>query len=201
MLASIFNWQIALSYVVVGLIIAVVGGFIISKMHMEDQVADFIKASCETGSCDAPLEEELTKKQRVDYAKDQVKTIIKRVWIYVLIGVGIGALIHGVIPQAWILSILGNNNPFSVLIATLIGVPMYADIFGTLPVAEALVFAGVGIGTVLAFMMAVTALSLPSMIMIKKVIKTKLFITFVSIVIVGIILVGYVFNGLSYLFI
>lgn len=201
MLASIFNWKIALAYVVVGLVIAVIGGFTISKMNMEDQVADFIKQSCETGSCETLAEETMSKKERVRYAIDQVKTIIKRVWIYIIIGVGIGALIHGVIPQAWILSVLGDNNPFSVVIATLIGVPMYADIFGTLPVAEALVLAGVGIGTVLAFMMAVTALSLPSMIMIKKVVKMKLFVTFVSIVIVGILVVGYVFNLFSFWFI
>jgi len=143
----------------------------------------------------------MTKKDRVSYSFDQVKEIIHRVWLYVLIGVGIGAIIHGFIPQTFIENILGDRNPFSVIIATLLGIPMYADIFGTLPIAEALVFKGVNIGTVLAFMMAVTALSLPSLIMLKKVVKTKLLLTFVGIVTIGIILMGYLFNGFGYLFI
>ena len=201
LLASIFNWQIAIAYVVVGLVIAIIGGALISLLKMEDQVADFITNARSNETVEDLPEMKLSRKDRVHYAVDQVKEIIKKVWIYILIGVGIGAIIHGFIPEAWILSILGENNPFSVLIATLVGVPMYADIFGTLPIAEALVFKGVGIGTVLAFMMAVTALSLPSMIMIKKVVKKKLFITFVSIVIVGIIMVGYAFNALSFLLI
>lgn len=201
LLAGIFNWQIAIAYVVVGLVIAIIGGALISLLKMEDQVADFITNARSNQKVEDLPEMKLTRKDRVHYAVDQVKEIIKKVWIYILIGVGIGAIIHGFIPEIWILSILGENNPFSVLIATLVGVPMYADIFGTLPIAEALVFKGVGIGTVLAFMMAVTALSLPSMIMIKKVVKKKLFITFVSIVIVGIIMVGYVFNALSFLLI
>ncbi len=199
MLAGIFNWQIAIAYVVVGLVIAIIGGLLISVFKMEDQVADFIKQS--EGSVEDLPEMKQTKKDRMHYAFDQVKEIIKKVWIYILIGVGIGAIIHGFIPEKWILSVLGDNNPFSVIIATVIGIPMYADIFGTLPIAEALVLKGVGIGTVLSFMMAVTALSLPSMIMIKKVVKKKLFLTFISIVIVGIIIVGYTFNALSYLFI
>jgi uncharacterized membrane protein YraQ (UPF0718 family) len=143
----------------------------------------------------------MTKKDRVSYSFDQVKEIIHRVWLYVLIGVGIGAIIHGFIPQTFIENILGDRNPFSVIIATLLGIPMYADIFGTLPIAEALVFKGVNIGTVLAFMMAVTALSLPSLIMLKKVVKTKLLLTFLGIVTIGIILMGYLFNGFEYLFI
>jgi uncharacterized membrane protein YraQ (UPF0718 family) len=200
LLASIFSWQIALAYVVVGLVIAVVGGTLISVLKMDKYVADFILAD-QSNNFNEIKEEKLSKKDRVKYSFEQVKEIITRVWIYVLIGVGIGALIHGVIPQQWIETILGENNPFSVLIATLVGIPMYADIFGTLPIAEALVLKGVGIGTVLAFMMAVTALSLPSIIMIKKVVKTKLLVTFVGVVVVGIIIMGYLFNAFSYLFI
>lgn len=199
LLAGIFNWRIAIAYVVVGLVIAIIGGSLISFLKMDDQVADFIKEARQIG-CATDLEEKMmSKKERVHYAFDQVKEIIHRVWVYIFIGVGIGAIIHGFIPEQFILSILGDNNPFSVIIATIVGIPMYADIFGTLPIAEALILKGVGIGTVLAFMMAVTALSLPSMIMIKKVIKPKLFIMFVSIVTIGIIIVGYVFNALSYL--
>ncbi|MDT8336606.1 MAG: permease [Candidatus Izemoplasmatales bacterium] len=200
LLASIFNWQIALAYVVVGLVIAVIGGTLISVLKMDKYVADFILAD-QTNNITEIEEEKLTKKDRVRYSFEQVKEIINRVWIYVLIGVGIGALIYGVIPQEWVETVLGENNPFSVLIATLVGIPMYADIFGTLPIAEALVLKGVGIGTVLAFMMAVTALSLPSIIMIKKVVKTKLLVTFVGVVVVGIIIMGYLFNAFSYLFI
>ena len=199
LLASIFNWQIAIAYVVVGLVIAIIGGALISFFKMENQVADFITNARSTQTVDDLPEMKLTRKDRIHYAFDQVKEIIRKVWIYILIGVGIGAVIHGFIPEQFIVAVLGDRNPFSVLIATLIGVPMYADIFGTLPIAEALVLKGVGIGTVLAFMMAVTALSLPSMIMIKKVIKTKLFVTFISIVIIGIIIVGYLFNAYSYL--
>jgi uncharacterized membrane protein YraQ (UPF0718 family) len=143
----------------------------------------------------------MTKKERVKYSWDQVKEIINKVWLYILIGVGIGAIIHGFIPQSFIESVLGSNNPFSVILATLVGIPMYADIFGTLPIAEALVLKGVGIGTVLAFMMAVTALSLPSIIMLKKVVKTKLLLMFVGIVTTGIIVMGYLFNAFAYLFI
>ena len=199
LLASIFGWPIALAYVVVGLVIAVIGGTIISIFKMDKYVADFIKE----GRQDVVEieEEKLTKKDRLMYSIDQVKDVLKRVWIYVLIGVSIGALIHGVFPKKWIEAALGQNNPFSVLIATVLGIPMYADIFGTLPIAEALVLKGVGIGTVLAFMMAVTALSLPSIIMIAKVVKTKLLITFISVVVIGIIIMGYLFNAFSYLFI
>ena len=199
LLASIFNWKIALAYVVVGLVIAVIGGTVISVFKMDRYVADFIVVNKdELGTIE---EEKLEFKDRVKYGIDQLKDIIGRVWIYVLIGVGIGAIIHGFIPREWIETILGENNPFSVLIATIVGVPMYADIFGTLPIAEALVLKGVKIGTVLSFMMAVTALSLPSLIMIKKVVKPKLFIMFVSLVVVGIIVMGYLFNIFSYLFI
>jgi len=200
LLASIFNWKIAFAYVIVGLIIAIVGGSLISLFHMERYVEDFVMKGVGNGEGLVEMEEyKMTKKERIEYSIEQVKEIIQRVWIYILIGVGIGALIHGVIPRTFIERVLGDDNPFSVLIATVLGVPMYADIFGTLPIAEALVAKGVGIGTVLAFMMAVTALSLPSIILIKKVVKTKLLVMFVSIVTIGIIVMGYLFNMFSYL--
>jgi uncharacterized membrane protein YraQ (UPF0718 family) len=195
LLASIFNWPIALAYVVVGLILAVIGGTIIGMAKVEDQVEGFVMKN---KVLDLP-QEKITKAERAQFAWDQVKDIFLRVWPYVLIGVGIGALIHNWIPQELIASLLGQEHWYSVIIATLVGVPMYADIFGTLPIAEALVAKGVGLGTALAFMMAVTALSLPSMIMLKKVIKTRLLITFFSIVTVGIVLIGYLFNAYAYL--
>jgi uncharacterized protein len=203
LLASIFNWQIALAYVVVGLLIAVIGGTLISVFKMERYVEEFVTAKMEGEpfNYDDIEEFKLTRKERAKYALDQVKEIVHKVWVYVLIGVGIGAIIHGFIPQTWIETVLGANNPFSVIIATLLGIPMYADIFGTLPIAEALVLKGVGIGTVLAFMMAVTALSLPSIIMLKKVVKMKLLAMFVGIVTIGIIIMGYLFNAFGYLFI
>ncbi|MFO7969340.1 MAG: permease [Candidatus Izemoplasmatales bacterium] len=202
LLASIFGWQVALAYVVVGLVIAVIGGSLISLFKMERYVEDFVlESKTNNNELESIEEEKLTKKARVKYAIEQVKEIINRVWLYILIGVGIGAVIHGFIPQSLIETILGDKNPFSVIIATIVGIPMYADIFGTLPIAEALVLKGVGIGTVLAFMMAVTALSLPSMIMIKKVVKKQLLFMFIGIVTVGIIIMGYVFNALSYLLI
>lgn len=204
LLATIFSWQIALAYVIVGLIIAVIGGTLISVFKMERYVEEFVTAKQENVEAidyDAIVEYKMTRKDRIKYSIDQVKEIIHKVWLYVLIGVGIGAIIHGFIPQTWIETILGSNNPFSVILATLVGIPMYADIFGTLPIAEALVLKGVGIGTVLAFMMAVTALSLPSIIMIKKVIKTKLMVMFVSIVTIGIIIMGYLFNAFGHLFV
>lgn len=203
LLASIFNWQIALAYVVVGLLIAVIGGTTISVFKMERFVEEFVtrKTEGENIDFDATEDYQMTKKERVKYSWDQVKEIINKVWLYILIGVGIGAIIHGFIPQSFIESVLGSNNPFSVILATLVGIPMYADIFGTLPIAEALVLKGVGIGTVLAFMMAVTALSLPSIIMLKKVVKTKLLVMFVGIVATGIIIMGYLFNAFAYLLI
>jgi len=201
LLASIFNWTIALVYVVVGLIIAVIGGTLIDKFHMEKYVESFVLDSTTNQNAEEVDEYKMTRKERHLYAFEQVKEIIKKVWIYVLIGVGIGAIIHGYIPETFIQKILGDNNPFSVLIATFAGIPMYADIFGTLPIAEALVLKGVGIGTVLAFMMAVTALSLPSIILLKKVVKTKLLLMFIGIVTAGIIITGYLFNIFDYLFI
>ncbi|MCR3907131.1 MAG: permease [Tenericutes bacterium] len=200
LLASIFNWKVAIAYVVVGLIIAVVGGSLISFFKMERYVEGFVLETRHQDQPELAYEEEvMTKKERVNYSIDQVKMIIKRVWLFILIGVGIGAVIHGFIPEEMISVILGQDNAFSVVIATIIGIPMYADIFGTLPIAEALVLKGVGIGTVLAFMMAVTALSLPSIIMIKKVVKTKLLLMFVGIITFGILLMGYLFNAFSYL--
>jgi uncharacterized membrane protein YraQ (UPF0718 family) len=197
LLASIFNWKIALAYVVVGLILAVVGGTLIGKFKLESQVEDFVFSNNMLVS----EEEELTPRERLEFAKDAVLDIIKKVWLYVLIGVGIGAAIHNYIPESFITAVLGADKWWSVLVATLVGVPMYADIFGTLPIAEALIGKGVGLGTVLAFMMAVTALSLPSLVMLSKVVKPKLLAVFFTIVTVGILIIGYSFNALSYLFI
>lgn len=191
LLASVFNWKIALAYVVVGLVLAVAGGSIISALRLERFVEPFVYGS---HLADAELPT-LTTRDRIAFAREAVADIIKRVWLYVLIGVGIGAAIHGWIPQTWVETVLGSENPFSVVIATLIGVPMYADIFGTLPIAEALVGKGVGLGTVLAFMMAVTALSLPSLVMLKKVVKTPLLATFFGLVVGGILIIGYAFNA------
>ncbi len=196
LLTSIFGWQIAVVYVLFGLILAVVGGTLLDMMGMEKYVEPFIK--------DIPAVETeevtLTRKDRFIYAKQQAVSIFKKVFIYVLIGVGIGSLIHNVIPESFIQQTLGSGNPFSVFIATAVGVPMYADIFGTIPIAEALYAKGVGLGTVLALMMSVTALSLPAMIMLKQVIKPKLLFAFIAIVSTGIILIGLSFNAFQYLF-
>jgi uncharacterized membrane protein YraQ (UPF0718 family) len=197
LLASIFNWKIAIAYVVVGIVLAVTGGTIISKLKLEEYVESFV---FNNKMVDAEVPE-MTKKERISFAKEQVLEIIHKVWVYILVGVGIGAAIHNWIPESIITAVLGEKNIFSVLIATLVGVPMYADIFGTLPIAEALVTKGVGIGTVLAFMMAVTALSLPSIILLKKVVKTKLLVIFVSIVTVGILIIGYAFNAFGFWFV
>ena len=197
LLMSIFGWKIAIVYVVVGLIISVVGGTLIEKFHLEDQVADFIKQA-KNVSVDSI---DMKPKDRRDYAKEQVLETIKKVSIYIFIGVGIGAIIHNMIPEHWVQSILGGNKFYSVPLATLIGIPMYADIFGTIPVAESLLIKGAGLGTVLSFMMAVTTLSLPSMIMLSKAVKKKLMIVFVSIVTIGIIIVGFMFNICSFLLI
>ncbi|MDD2534518.1 MAG: permease [Eubacteriales bacterium] len=197
LLASIFNWKIAIAYVVVGLILAVIGGSIISKLKLEKYVESYVYQI--KGAGEGLEMPEQSTRERLRFAREQVLSIIRKVWLYILIGVGIGAAIHGWIPENLISAVLGQQNAFSVLIATLAGAPMYADIFGTLPIAEALVAKGVGIGTVLAFMMSVTALSLPSMILLKKVVKTRLLVIFASIVLVGILIIGYVFNALSYL--
>jgi uncharacterized membrane protein YraQ (UPF0718 family) len=197
LLASIFNWTTAIAYVVMGLLLAVLGGATISALKLERYVEPFVFG---THLADAELPE-LTRRDRISFARDQVADIVTRVWKYVLIGVGIGAVIHGWIPGEFISAVLGDQNPFAVIIATAIGVPMYADIFGTLPIAEALVGKGVGLGTVLAFMMAVTALSLPSLIMLKKVVKTPLLATFFTLVVSGIIIIGYTFNAFQRLFV
>jgi hypothetical protein len=197
LLMSFFGVKIAIAYVVVGLILAVIGGTLIEELHLEKYVEGYVK---ETEGVDTDFVE-MSREERISYAKDQVKDIIHRVWLYVLIGVGIGATIHNWIPQSIIENVIGENNPFAVILATAVGIPMYADIFGTLPVAEALFAKGVGVGTILSFMMAVTALSLPSIIMLSKVVKPKLLAIFVSIVAVGIIIIGYLFNAISYIFV
>ena len=195
LLMSIFGAKVAIVYVVVGLMIAVIGGTLIEKLHMETQVEEFIRSA---SSIDI-ASPDLTRKDRLLFAKDQVTSTFKKVFPYILIGVGIGAIIHNWIPEGWVASVLGSRNPFGVVLATLLGVPMYADIFGTIPVAEALLFKGAQLGTVLAFMMAVTTLSLPSMIMLRKAVKPKLLGTFIAICTVGIIIVGYLFNIFQYL--
>lgn len=196
LLASIFNWSIALAYVVVGIVLAVVGGTLIGKARMEQYVEAFVT---QQKVLELP-QDQLTLGDRLSYAREQVGEIIRKVWLYILIGVGIGAAIHNWIPQDLIIALLGSDNWWSVPLATLAGAPMYADIFGTLPIAESLVAKGVGLGTVLAFMMAVTALSLPSLIMLKKVVKAPLLILFLAIVVSGIMLIGYLFNTFTHLF-
>lgn len=195
LLMSIFGWKVAVVYVIVGLIIAVVGGTLIEKLHLEDQVQEFIRNG---QAIDIP-QEKLTQKARVKYAADQVIATTQKVAPYVLVGVGIGAVIHNWIPEDIIVKVLGTGNPFGVIIAVIVGVPMYADIFGCIPIAEALLAKGARLGVVLSFMMGVTTLSLPSLIMLKKAVKTKLLATFVGICIVGIIIVGYLFNLFQYL--
>ncbi|MFR4948424.1 permease [Thomasclavelia spiroformis] len=195
LLMSIFGIKIAVVYVIVGLIIAVIGGTIIEKMHMEKYVEEFIMKSSSV-DISSP---DLSKKERLQYAKEQVIETFKKVFPYILIGVGIGAIIHNWIPEIWIERILGENNPFGVVLATIVAIPMYADIFGTIPVAEALLAKGALLGTVLSFMMAVTTLSLPSLIMLKKAVKPKLLILFITICTLGIIIVGYLFNIFSFL--
>ncbi len=195
LLASIFNWRTAFAYVVVGLVLAVIGGSIISKAKLEKYVEPFVFSNKVM-----QLEiEALTVKERLAFALDQVRDIVRKVWLYILIGVGIGAAIHNWIPESVITAVLGQDKWYSVPLAVLVGVPMYADIFGTLPIAEALVLKGVGLGTALSFMMAVTALSLPSMIMLKKVVKTKLLVIFAGLVTIGILIIGFAFNAFGYL--
>ncbi|ERJ11475.1 permease [Haloplasma contractile] len=205
-LSSFFGWKVAFAYVIVGLVLAVIGGTLIDKLKLEKYVEGYVidirdsqkPASNENQELDESVFN-LTKKERINFAKTQVRDIIKKVWIYILLGVGVGAFIHGVVPRKFVLWLLGDQNPISVLLATLAGIPMYSDIFGTLSVSRALFEKGVGIGTVLAFMMAVTALSVPSMVLLSKVVKPKLLIIFVSIVTIGIILMGYLFNAFGYL--
>ncbi|MHB1153466.1 MAG: permease [Eubacteriales bacterium] len=197
LLMSIFGAKVAVAYVVVGLILAVSAGTLIEKFGMDKYVEPFIKSG---GNIDIEAPD-LTRKDRLLYAKDQVAAIAKKVAPYILIGVSLGAVIHNLIPETWIQTILGSDNPFSVILATFAGVPMYADIFGTIPVAESLFAKGAGLGTILSFMMAVTALSLPSMIMLRKAVKPKLLGVFIGIVTAGIIIIGYLFNAFQFLFI
>lgn len=193
LLMSIFGWKVAVVYVVLGLVIAVIGGAVIEKLHLENQVQEFIRKA---NTIDLP-QEELTYKDRIKFAWEQVVSTAKKVFPYVLVGVGIGAVIHNWIPEDIIVKILGTGNPFGVIIATIVGIPMYADIFGTIPIAEALLAKGAQLGVVLAFMMGVTTLSLPSMIMLKKAIKPKLLGIFIGICAVGIFIVGYFFNAIQ----
>ncbi len=197
LIMSIFGIKIAFAYVIVGLIIAVIGGTLIGNMNMDNYVEDFIK-NINNIDITSPS---LSIKDRIIYAKEQVIEILKKVFPYILIGVGIGAVIHNWIPKIWIDKLLGTNNPFGVILATFVGIPMYADIFGTIPIAEALLSKGARLGTILSFMMAVTTLSLPSLIMLRQAIKPKLLALFVTICTLGIIIVGYLFNIFSVLFI
>ena len=191
LLVGFFGWNVAIIYVVVGLLLAVVGGTIIEKTGLGKYVEDFVTSGSSIINVDLP---ELTIKDRLEYARDQMLQIYKKVFWYIVIGVGIGSIIHNVIPREWIEGLLGANKWYSVFLATLLGAPMYADIFGTIPIAEALFIKGAGLGTILAFMMSVTALSLPSMIMLRKAVKPKLLFAFISIVITGIIIIGILFN-------
>jgi uncharacterized membrane protein YraQ (UPF0718 family) len=193
-LMSIFGAKVAILYVLFGLIIAVIGGTVIQKMHMEKHVESFI---LKAGSVDIDSSE-LTTQDRLEYAKEQMLSTFKKVFPYILIGVGIGAVIHNWIPEDWVVSLLGSNNPFGVILATLIGIPMYADIFGTIPIAEALLFKGAQLGTVLSFIMGVTTLSLPSIIMLRKAVRPRLLVLFIGICAIGIIFVGYLFNALQH---
>lgn len=197
LLMSIFGTKVAFCYVVLGLLIAVAGGTLIEKLHLENQVEEFIRNA---KHIDLPIQE-LTQKERFKYSARQVADTFKKVFPYILIGVSIGAFIHNWIPQDLIVKILGNGNPFGVIIATIAGVPMYADIFGCIPIAEALLTKGAKLGVVLSFMMGVTTLSLPSMIMLKKAIKSKLLGIFIAICTIGIIIVGYFFNAIQNLII
>lgn len=193
LLMSIFGAKVAILYVFLGLVIAIVGGSVIERLKMEDHIEDYIK-ELQAADIDSPT---LTRADRLEFAKDQVVSTFTKVFPYILAGVGIGALIHNWIPESWIENILGSHNPLGVILATLVGIPMYADIFGTIPVAEALLAKGAQLGTVLAFMMAVTTLSLPSLIMLRKAVKPKLLTVFIAVCAVGIIIVGYFFNAVQ----
>ncbi len=190
LLMSVFGGRVAVVYVVLGLVIAVVGGTLLDRLGMERYVEDFIRNAPRIETESAAL----TRHDRVLYARDQLLATIRKVAPYIFLGVGVGAVIHNVIPQTWVETVLGDGNPLAVVLATLVGIPMYADIFGTIPVAESLLFKGAGLGTILSFMMAVTTLSLPSMIMLRKAVKPKLLGAFIAVCTVGIILVGYFFN-------
>ena len=195
LLMSIFGWKVAITYVVFGLVIAIAGGTLIEKLHLDHYVEEFIR----TGNSIDIAPEELHFKDRMKYAWEQVVSTAKKVVLYVLIGVAVGAFIHNWIPEDFIVRVLGTGNPFGVIIATVAGIPMYADIFGTIPIAEALLAKGAQLGVVLSFMMGVTTLSLPSMIMLRKAVKPRLLVVFIAICTVGIILVGYFFNTIQFL--
>ena len=197
LLMSIFGAKVAVAYVIIGLIVAIIGGTLIEKMHMEMYVEEFIR---QASSVDLALPT-LSQRDRLEYAQEQVVGTFKKVFPYIVVGVGIGAFIHNWIPQSMVENVLGANNQFGVILATLIGIPMYADIFGTIPIAEALLGKGAMLGTVLSFMMAVTTLSLPSLIMLRKAVKPRLLGVFVAICTIGIIAVGYLFNVFHNLFI
>lgn len=197
LLMSIFGAKVAIIYVAVGLVIAVLGGTLIEKLRMEQYVEEYIRSASNV-DIESPT---LTVRERMTYAREQMLSTFKKVFPYILVGVGIGAVIHNWIPEHWIEAVLGSNNPFGVILATLVGVPMYADIFGTIPIAEALLSKGAQLGTILSFMMAVTTLSLPSMIMLRKAVKPKLLGTFITICTIGIMLVGYLFNAFQFLLI
>lgn len=190
LLMSIFGARVAVIYVILGLVIAVIGGTVLEKLHMERYVEDFVRSAAALDCEDHTP----TQRERVGYAKGQMITTFRKVFPYVLIGVGVGAVIHNWLPESWIQGILGDGNPLGVVLATVVGVPMYADIFGTIPIAEALLAKGAQLGTVLSFMMAVTTLSLPSLIMLRKAVKPKLLAAFIAVCTLGIIVVGYLFN-------
>lgn len=198
LLVGFFGWPIAIAYVLVGLVLAVIGGTIIEKTGIGKNVEDFVLKGNDAIDIDSPT---LTRKDRLIYARDQMWQTYKKVFWFIFIGVGIGCIIHNVIPEAWIENLLGANSWYGVPLATIIGMPMYADIFGTLPIAEALFTKGAGLGTILSFMMSVTALSLPSLIMLRKAVKPKLLLFFILIIVIGIIFIGYLFNAFGYLLI
>ncbi|MEG2006555.1 MAG: permease [Raoultibacter sp.] len=195
LIMSIFGPSVAAVYTVVGFLIAIIGGAIIQRLGREDQLADFVRGEAICGEMTG-----MSVCERLVYARKETATTFRKVFPYILVGVGVGALIHNWIPQEFIESILGGGNPFAVVLATLVGAPIYADTFGAIPIAEALYFKGVGLGTVLAFMMSVTTLSIPSLTMLSRVVKPKLMATFVGVCLTGMIMSGYVFNALQPLF-
>lgn len=185
-----FGWKIAAIYVVTGVVVGVVGGLIIRMLKMEKEVEGYVY-EIKTGKA---VVENLSQKERVDFAFSHVLEIVKKIWIFLLIGIGIGALIHGWAPAEILSKYAGRDNPIAVVVAVVFGIPLYSNALGTIPIAEALINKGVGIGTALSFMMAVTALSLPEMVLLRKVIKPKLIAAFVVITGIAIIIVGYLFN-------
>ena len=195
LLISIFGTKVAVIYIVLGLVIAVIGGMIIERLHMEKHIESFVLSA---GSIDIESPD-LTIRERLIYAKEQMLNTFRKVFPYILVGVGIGALIHNWLPENTVETVLGSNNPFGVIFATIVGTPMYADIFGTIPIAEALLSKGAQLGSVLSFMMAVTTLSLPSLIMLRKAVKPQLLAVFIVICVTGIIIVGYLFNVFQFI--